>query len=96
MNELFIYYRVRSADAPGAQAAVAQLQAQLRTRYPHLIARLLCRPIDDNGLQTWMETYAIENGITDAMQTDIEARASALLTMLAGPRHTEVFVPCAW
>ena len=96
MNELFIYYRVRSADAPGTQAAVAQLQAQLRTRYPQLIARLLCRPIDDKGVQTWMETYASDEGISDEMQTDIEARASALLTMLAGPRHSEVFVPCAW
>ena len=96
MDELFIYYRVRSADALAAQAAVAQFQAQLRTDYPRLIARLLRRPIEDNGLQTWMETYASDDGIGDAMRIDIETRALALSPVLDGPRHTEVFIPCAW
>jgi hypothetical protein len=96
MNELFIYYRVRSADAPGAQAAVAQMQAQLRVDYPRLIARLLRWPIEDNGLQTWMETYASDDGISDAMRADIETRALALSPMLAGSRHIEVFIPWAW
>ena len=96
MSELFIYYRVRSADAPAVQAAVAQLQAQLRTDYPRLIARLLRRPVEEDGLQTWMETYASDDGIGDAMRIDIETRALALSSVLAGPRHTEVFVPCAW
>ena len=95
MNELFIYYRVRSADAPAAQAGVAQLQAQLRTEYPRLMARLLRRPVEESGLQTWMETYASDDGISDAMRADIENRALALSPLLAGPRHTEVFVPCA-
>ena len=96
MDELFIYYRVRSADAPAAQAAVAQFQARLRTDYPRLIARLLRRPIEENGLQTWMEIYASDDGIEDAMRIDIENRALALSPVLAGPRHTEVFIPCAW
>ena len=96
MNELFIYYRVRSADAPTAQAAVAQLQARLRTDYPRLIARLMRRPIEENGLQTWMEIYASDEGIGEAMRIDIETRALALSSLLDGPRHTEVFVPCAW
>jgi hypothetical protein len=96
MNELFIYYRVRSADAQSAHAAVEQLHAHLRSQYPRLSARLLRRPAEENELQTWMETYASEDGISDAMQLDIETQARALLPLLAGPRHTEVFVPCAW
>ena len=43
-----------------------------------------------------MEIYASDDGISDAMRIDIETRALALLPVLAGPRHTEVFVPCAW
>ena len=43
-----------------------------------------------------METYAIATGIDDAMQTDIETEAHALLTMIEGARHAEVFVACAW
>jgi len=96
MNELYIYYRFRSADASTALAAVAQMQAHLRSDYPRLIARLLLRPIEDNGLQTWMETYAVDDGISDAMRIDIETRALELSSFLASPRHIEVFVPCAW
>jgi hypothetical protein len=95
MRELFIYYRVRAADAPAAQAVVAQLHAQLRGMYPQLSARLLRRPAEANGSQTWMETYASPDGITDAMQTRIESEALVLAPLIDGPRHTEVFVACA-
>ncbi len=96
MRELFIYYRVRRADALDAQAAVSQLQAQLRTRYPRLRTRLLRRPAEEHGSQTWMETYASDGGISAQMQTDIEWTARALAPFIDGPRHTEVFVACAW
>lgn len=99
MRELFIYYRVRIADAPVALAAVQQLQTELRARHQGLQARLLQRPEPDHDLLTWMETYAIEptaRGITVEMQTDIEAHAKALLLpLIQGERHTEVFVACA-
>jgi len=95
MRELFIYYRVRAADAQAAQAAVSQLHAQLRATYPRLGARLLRRPADETGSQTWMETYASPDGITDAMQARIESGALMLAPLIDGPRHTEVFVACA-
>jgi len=94
MRELFIYYRVRSGKALAAQDAVTQLQARLRTLSPRLIARLLRRPDEENELQTWMETYALDNGITEAMQAHIEAEAVALLPLIEGPRHVEAFVAC--
>jgi Domain of unknown function (DUF4936) len=100
MRELFIYYRLRSSDAIAAQAAVATFQAQLKQRYPALIARLLRRPEEADGQQTWMETYSTDpmrdpHGIDADLQTAIEIHATSLSPWLTSPRHTEVFVPCA-
>jgi Domain of unknown function (DUF4936) len=97
MRELFIYYRVRSTDVPAALAAVHAFQAQLRRQFPHLTARLLRRPEEADGRQTWMETYSTDPrhdaaGITPGLQSEIEARAAALLPIVDGPRHTEVFL----
>ena len=94
-NELYIYYRVRAPQASAAQAAVLQMQSALRAAYPALVARWLRQPDEDQGLQTWMETYAIDAGITDAMRAHIEAQALVLRPFIDGPRHTEVFVACA-
>ena len=95
MRELFIYYRVRLDRAAAVQAAVQRLHAQLRYDNPQLSARLLRRPDEENGLQTWMEIYTAELGITDDIQARIEAGAHALLPLIDGPRHIEVFIPCA-
>jgi uncharacterized iron-regulated membrane protein len=101
MRELFIYYRVHSADAAAANAAVKAFQAQLRAQYPALTARLMCRPEEVDGSQTWMETYATDpmrnpDGITAELQAAIEAQAQLQLPAFDGPRHTEVFIACAW
>lgn len=100
MRELFIYYRLHANDAVAAEAAVALFQTQLRQRYPTLLTRLLRRPEETDGLQTWMETYSTQpmretQGVDADMQTAIEAHARVLRPWLAGPRHTEVFIPCA-
>ncbi|MES3015549.1 MAG: DUF4936 family protein [Pseudomonadota bacterium] len=100
MRELFVYYRVRPADAAMASIAAHAMQAQLRIRHPELIARLLCRPDSGGGEQTWMETYAADparapEGIGAALQAAIDEAALALQPWLVGPRHTEVFVACA-
>jgi len=97
VRELFIYYRVRAGDAAAALAAVQRLHVELRERWPGLRARLLQRPETDEDLLTWMETYATDpgtGGIDAAMQAHIEARASALLPLIQGLRHTEVFTAC--
>ncbi len=103
MRELFIYYLVSPAHATPFQAAAHAMQARLRTAHPSLQARLMLRhPLEDPGegpgqpgLHTWMETYASPAGIDASLQADIERAAEALLPWLAGPRHTEAFVPCA-
>ena len=100
MRELFVYYRVHSAQAPVARAAVLAFQAELKSRHPALRARLLRRADGTDGEQTWMETYATDPltdgiGITQSMQADIEASARALAPFVQGVRHTEVFIASA-
>lgn len=102
MRELFIYYRIHASNAACALDAAQAMQQGLCTRYPKLAARLLRRPDEPgekpNTQQTWMEIYsfAAPGGVPPELQTEIEARAAAVLqAFIAGSRHTEVFVPCA-
>ncbi|MDE2627609.1 MAG: DUF4936 family protein [Burkholderiales bacterium] len=100
MRELFVYYRVNPLDAVAVRAGVDRLQAELRARFPHLVARLLCGGEADGEWQTWMETYATDpaldhGGIDTALQSEIETQARVLLPMLDGLRHSESFVACA-
>lgn len=100
MPELFIYYRLDLADSPAALRAVTAFQADLRARYPWLRARLLRRLQAIDGQETWMETYSadplmISTGITPEVASRIEQAAAALLPLLRGARHTELFVACA-
>ena len=95
MRELFVYYRVRFDDAPALVEAVRRLHEALREVQPGLRARLLRRPEPHDGHDTWMEAYACDTGITADLEAAIAARAGDLLTMIAGPRHTEAFIACA-
>ena len=101
MRELFIYYRLRSTDAAAALVAVQVCLAQLRQQYPSLSTRLLRRPDEVDGLQTWMEIYSTDPmrepaGVSAELQTVIEAQTNAALQpWRVGARHTEVFVACA-
>ncbi|HEU4460613.1 MAG TPA: DUF4936 family protein [Methylibium sp.] len=96
-HELFVYYRVRSSHAQALAAAVADMHRTLRAAHPGLDARLLRRADEPGGETTWMETYALPAGADPAaLRTAIEAAARALAPWLAGERHVEHFVPCAW
>jgi Domain of unknown function (DUF4936) len=100
MRELFIYYRVRSANAVPALTAVRHFQAHLQTLHPQLTPRLLRRPDEVDGAQTWMEIYSTDPmrdpaGITAEVQAAIETLALPLAPLLDGPRRTEVFIACA-
>lgn len=101
MRELFVYYRVRADDAEAAMVLVRGLQVRVIAQYPGLSARVLRRPDETDGLQTWMEAYAADprhapGGVSEAMQAAIETQAAALLPLLAGPRHAELFIAHAW
>lgn len=98
MRVLFIYYRIEARGATRARAAVQALQAQLLERHAGLAAQLMRRDDDEHSeMQTWMEIYSFDGpgGVSPALQAQIEAAAGVLAPLLAGPRHTEAFVPCA-
>jgi len=85
-------------SASNALKTVGDFHARLRARHPGLTARLLRRPDELNGTQTWMEIYSFDahaGGVTPQIEAEIEREASALAACIAGTRHTEVFVPCA-
>lgn len=95
LRSLFIYYRIASADAAAARAVVEAMQDTLRERHAGLQAALWRRPQEKDGMQTWMETYTHPEGVNEAIEADIAAAALALSPRVQGPRHVEVFVPCA-
>lgn len=92
---LFIYYRIALTDAPAALAVARAVQQGLRERHPGLVAGLWRRPETKDGMQTWMETYTHADGVDEALAHHIETAAQALAPWRQGPRHVEVFVPCA-
>lgn len=104
MPELFIYYRIHMNQIEMARREIQAFQARIGTAYPGLVARLLTRADGADGEhETWMEHYRIETGdpttaegLTSEIQARIEHDATAQLSRwIAGPRHTEVFIPCA-
>jgi hypothetical protein len=95
VRTLFIYYRVASSQAAAARLAVEALQSRLREALPGLQTQLLRRPEEKDGQQTWMEIYSHPQGVSLQAQDQIEAAARELRGLGPGPRHVEVFVPCA-
>jgi hypothetical protein len=99
-TELFIYYRVDAQHVSEAQSGVLEWQRELGAAHPALQCRLLMQPVQREGLQTWMETYAIAGSAhgceMNVLRERIELGAPSLQPWIVGQRHVEVFVPCAW
>jgi len=94
MLELYVYYRVAATNQEQAQREVQRFQKQLAERHQGLQSRLLRRPEEEDGLQTWMEVYTrpdSSDGISQNLQADIEQAATVLKTLISGPRHQEIF-----
>ncbi|MTV36187.1 DUF4936 family protein [Duganella radicis] len=94
--DLYIYYKVKDADAASLQAAVAAMQATLARRHG-VAGQLKRRPEAKDGVQTWMEVYA---STPEGFAAELEraVHEAGVLSWIAGLRHTEVFmdvVPCA-
>ena len=92
MRELFIYYRVRDADARAARKAVMAMDDALRSSHAGLHARLLIR--HEDKVQTWMETYSTaagSPGIDVDLEALIEAQVKYLAPFIDGARHVEAF-----
>jgi hypothetical protein len=101
----FIYYRVHLVDLAAAVAAAREGQRALCSAHPGLSASLMQRPSssaspDSPPQMTLLETYrAALDWPADqaaAMPAAIERTlGAALAPWLQGPRHLEVFEPCA-
>jgi hypothetical protein len=96
MIDLYVYYKVRVADAADVARRVRALQATLREG-SGVAGQLKRRPEARDGMETWMEVYP---GVADDFPARLEAAAAAvsLPALLAGPRRSEVFMdltPCA-
>lgn len=88
--DLYIYYKVRDADAASVQGPVRALQAGLLASHG-VPGQLKRRPDSKDGMQTWMEVYpAVPAGFTEALDAAVQQAGLAALT--SGPRHTEVFM----
>ncbi|NML17403.1 DUF4936 family protein [Azohydromonas caseinilytica] len=97
-RQLFVYYRVALPDLGACVQAVRGLQAGLQRTHPDLQCALLQRPEseDADGQRTLMECYARPGGIDAVLQAHIAHAATAALALLVlGPRHVEIFEPCA-
>jgi hypothetical protein len=86
MIDLYVYYKVREADAPALAPRVRALQAHVGVP-----AQLKRRPGASSGLQTWMEVYP---GVDDGFPARLEdaARAAAVDDLIDGPRRAEIFM----
>jgi len=95
--ELYVYYRVGSAQRLPALRLVYDFQQRLRIEYPGLGARVLQRPGERDGSVTLMEIYAYDDGhrrsIDESVRRRIDAAAVVLTPLLAGPRQVEIFEP---
>lgn len=92
--DLYVYYRVATAEAEILQAAVAEMQCFLRdTVAGGLHCGLKRRPQPVDGWHTWMEIYL---GVPDGFETLLATAlaASRLPALTEGRRHVEYFLEC--
>ena len=88
--DLYVYYRVRDEDAEQLLPRVRGMQARLAAAHG-VAPQLKRRPDNPDGVQTWMEVYpAATAGFTAALAQAVSA--AGLDALIAGPRHTEVFM----
>jgi hypothetical protein len=105
MIDLYVYYKVRSEDAPRLAPRVRAMQARLAAN--GIGAQLKRRPdapgamSESSDLQTWMEVYpSADDGLGPLVEQ--AALDAGIAEFIQGPRRSEVFVdlseglaPCA-
>ncbi|HJV69097.1 DUF4936 family protein [Ideonella sp.] len=98
----FIYYRVQLDDLAQAVVVARVGQRRLCQAHPGLTAELMQRPSSSGPTpqMTLLETYRAPAdwpaGQARALPAAIErVQAAALARWLQGPRHLEMFEPCA-
>jgi hypothetical protein len=86
MIDLYVYYKVRDADAAALAPRVRALQAHVGVP-----AQLKRRPEARDGLQTWMEVYSgVDNGFPARLAA--AAHDAGVEGLIDGPRRAEIFM----
>ena len=90
MIDLYVYYKVAAGQAQRLETLVRTMQAALAASHG-TAPQLKRRPEVRDGLQTWMEVYP---GVTAGFAETLAhaARDAGIDDLIAGPRHTEVFM----
>ncbi|WP_443113275.1 DUF4936 family protein [Herbaspirillum seropedicae] len=94
--DLYIYYRVGTAQASSLFGKIKGVQARLG-----IAGALKRRPGEQDGLQTWMEIYPdIPPAQADAFSRTLAQALedSGAAALISGERHVEQFedvTPCA-
>lgn len=91
MRELYVYYRIGRDDSAASRRQVQQLFDQLRQQHPGLQTRLLRRPPQAAGPETWMEVYTHPQGVSAQLHAAIDAASRHAPQARLGERHAEVF-----
>lgn len=96
MNDLYVYYKVRAAQADQLEMHLRIMQAELGAS-TGVYGDVKRRPEAKDGVQTWMESYlATPAGFEAAL--DSAVREAGLASLIDGERHVELFTdlqPCA-
>lgn len=88
--DLYIYYKVDAGAAADLAARIEAMQSDLAASLG-VVAMLRRRPGEQEGRQTWMEVYPdVPPGFDAALAQAVAD--SGIDTLIAGPRHTEIFV----
>lgn len=91
--ELYVYYRVASADALQLKTRALEMQAKLIDQYG-IQAALKRRPQEEAGMHTWMEVYL---SVPEEFEPVLEQAVhdADLPALIHGARHVEYFVDSA-
>ena len=88
--DLYIYYRVSTANAGILQKRLALMQAKLSEQWT-VQADSKRRPELQDNLQTWMEIYRnVPDGFLPALQAAVTQ--AGISDLIDGERHVETFV----
>lgn len=91
--ELYVYYRVASADALQLKMRALEMQANLTDQYG-IQAALKRRPQEEAGMHTWMEVYlSVPEGFAPVLEQAVHD--ADLPALIHGTRHVEYFVDSA-
>lgn len=88
---LFVYFKFVVAQSPWVEGAVRAIQDDIRREFPDAVVRLMKRPeADEEGRETWMETYELPDSAMPALRARLDELVVA--RQLPQPRRNEIFL----